>query len=252
MARVVVTGGAGKLGRACVDELIGHGWDVVVFDRVRPPSEGCGVHSDRPHRLRTGAGRDVGSRPVRADAVVHLAAVPAPGSVPDHLPSSTTWGAPGTSSARPAGSGSPTWCGLPARPCSGCRSTHRVHAGGQGYPPRPVDLVTGQDARRGDGGSAMPLEPGPEDDRTAVLEHDRSSRYADCPAFEEVAPGVRKWNPVRLRCSDDRDDAQAVRLALESDLTGVEVFIIAETRTLPSRGEQYRADRRVLSAASRI
>ena len=39
MARVVVTGGAGKLGRACVDELIRHGWDVVVFDRVRPPSE---------------------------------------------------------------------------------------------------------------------------------------------------------------------------------------------------------------------
>jgi nucleoside-diphosphate-sugar epimerase len=36
MARVVVTGGAGKLGRACVDELVRHGWDVVVFDRVRP------------------------------------------------------------------------------------------------------------------------------------------------------------------------------------------------------------------------
>ena len=35
MARVVVTGGAGKLRRACVDELIRHGWDVVVFDQVR-------------------------------------------------------------------------------------------------------------------------------------------------------------------------------------------------------------------------
>jgi nucleoside-diphosphate-sugar epimerase len=39
MARVVVTGGAGKLGRACVDELVRHGWDVVVFDRARPPAE---------------------------------------------------------------------------------------------------------------------------------------------------------------------------------------------------------------------
>ena len=37
MARVVVTGGAGKLGRACVEELDRHGWDVVVFDRMRPP-----------------------------------------------------------------------------------------------------------------------------------------------------------------------------------------------------------------------
>jgi hypothetical protein len=39
---VVRTGGAGKLGRACVDELIRHGWDVVVFDRVRPPPESGG------------------------------------------------------------------------------------------------------------------------------------------------------------------------------------------------------------------
>jgi nucleoside-diphosphate-sugar epimerase len=38
MARLVVTGGAGKLGRACVSELIGHGWDAVVFDRLRPPA----------------------------------------------------------------------------------------------------------------------------------------------------------------------------------------------------------------------
>ena len=36
MARVVVTGGAGKLGRACVADLARHGWDVVVFDRVPP------------------------------------------------------------------------------------------------------------------------------------------------------------------------------------------------------------------------
>ena len=43
MARVVVTGGAGKLGRACVDELIRHGWDVVVFDRVPPPTESGAV-----------------------------------------------------------------------------------------------------------------------------------------------------------------------------------------------------------------
>jgi len=43
MARVVVTGGAGKLGRACVNELVSHGWDVVVFDRVRPPSDSGAV-----------------------------------------------------------------------------------------------------------------------------------------------------------------------------------------------------------------
>jgi nucleoside-diphosphate-sugar epimerase len=36
MARVVVTGGSGKLGRACVADLVAHDWDVVVFDRIRP------------------------------------------------------------------------------------------------------------------------------------------------------------------------------------------------------------------------
>ena len=35
MATVVVTGGAGKLGRACVTDLAEHGWQVVVFDRAR-------------------------------------------------------------------------------------------------------------------------------------------------------------------------------------------------------------------------
>ena len=43
MASVVVTGGAGKLGRACVDELIRHGWDVIVFDRAAPPSQSGAV-----------------------------------------------------------------------------------------------------------------------------------------------------------------------------------------------------------------
>jgi NAD(P)-dependent dehydrogenase (short-subunit alcohol dehydrogenase family) len=35
LARVVVTGGSGKLGRACVADLVAHDWDVVVFDKIR-------------------------------------------------------------------------------------------------------------------------------------------------------------------------------------------------------------------------
>ena len=37
MPTVVVTGGSGKLGSACVEHLAEHGWDVVVFDRSEPP-----------------------------------------------------------------------------------------------------------------------------------------------------------------------------------------------------------------------
>ena len=81
MARVVVTGGAGKLGRACVDELIRHGWDVVVFDRVRPPSEGAAFIpidlTDYGQVLDAMLG--VEERYAGLDALVHLAAIPAPG-----------------------------------------------------------------------------------------------------------------------------------------------------------------------------
>jgi nucleoside-diphosphate-sugar epimerase len=31
----VVTGGSGKLGSACVADLVSHGYHVVIFDRVR-------------------------------------------------------------------------------------------------------------------------------------------------------------------------------------------------------------------------
>ena len=34
--RIVVTGGSGKAGRACVDDLLARGYDVFVVDRVLP------------------------------------------------------------------------------------------------------------------------------------------------------------------------------------------------------------------------
>ena len=90
MARVVVTGGAGKLGRACVAELVGAGWDVVVFDRARPPlgSETEGAVYLPIDLTNYGQVLDamlgLEENYSRPDAVVHLAAIPAPGKAPDH------------------------------------------------------------------------------------------------------------------------------------------------------------------------
>ena len=56
--------------------------------------------------------------------------------------------------------------------------------------------------------------------------------YARFPSFEDD-PGSRKWNLWGY--IDARDGAQAVRLALESDLRGTEVFIIANADTVMSR-----------------
>ncbi|CAN5681667.1 hypothetical protein BH09PLA1_BH09PLA1_15970 [soil metagenome] len=36
MKKIVVTEGSGKAGRACVDDLVAHGYDVFVVDQVMP------------------------------------------------------------------------------------------------------------------------------------------------------------------------------------------------------------------------
>ena len=85
MARVVVTGGSGKLGRAVVSDLLDHDWDVVVLDS-RPGAD------ERAHLLRTdltdygqvlAALTTVDDAYSGVDAVVHLAAIPAPGLAPN-------------------------------------------------------------------------------------------------------------------------------------------------------------------------
>jgi UDP-glucose 4-epimerase len=62
-----------------------------------------------------------------------------------------------------------------------------------------------------------------------VMEPADYTRFA---SFDDD-PGSRKWNLWGY--IDARDGAQAVRLALESDMTGTEVFIIANADTVISR-----------------
>ena len=77
---MVVTGGSGKLGRACVRELIDHGYDVTNVDLVTSRDDSCPLVradlTDFGQTLEVLAGGD--EHPA-ADAVVHLAAIPAPG-----------------------------------------------------------------------------------------------------------------------------------------------------------------------------
>jgi nucleoside-diphosphate-sugar epimerase len=39
MARVILTGGSGKVGRACIEELLQHGYEVFNLDTARPAKE---------------------------------------------------------------------------------------------------------------------------------------------------------------------------------------------------------------------
>ena len=85
MTRVVVTGGSGKVGRACVEDLLKHGYEVFNVDTVPPASNNCPfVQADL-----TDFGQafevlsEVDDRLAEIDAVVHLAAIPAPGRNPN-------------------------------------------------------------------------------------------------------------------------------------------------------------------------
>lgn len=91
MKNIVVTGGSGKAGRAVVRELVEHGYRVVNVDLVPPAEPLCHFlkadlndMGQAIDALRRAAGTVERRRPFEAaDAVVHLAGIPAPGLAPD-------------------------------------------------------------------------------------------------------------------------------------------------------------------------
>lgn len=77
--RVVVTGGSGRLGRSVVQALSDAGDEVISIDRVRA---GLGVREIEADLLDAAATAALFTE-LRPDAVVHLAAIAVPGSLPD-------------------------------------------------------------------------------------------------------------------------------------------------------------------------
>ncbi len=75
--RIVVTGARGKVGRACVDNLVEHGHEVVATDLGAPEYERArqAAHYVRADLTDAGAAFSVIAD---ADAVVHCAAIPEP------------------------------------------------------------------------------------------------------------------------------------------------------------------------------
>src|ERR1700737_2417736 len=85
MAHIVVTGGSGKLGRACVRELIEHGYQVTNVDTIPSRDELCPFIKtdleDIGQALEVFS--QVDEHPKGIDGIVHLAAIPAPGRLPN-------------------------------------------------------------------------------------------------------------------------------------------------------------------------
>jgi nucleoside-diphosphate-sugar epimerase len=236
MTHVVVTGGSGKLGRACVRELVEHGYDVTNVDLVPSRDDRCPlVRADLAHfgqTLEVLAGVD--EHPA-ADAVVHLAAIPAPGLVPNaevfRANTLSTYNvfeaARRLEIKNVVWASSETVLGLPFdTPPPYIPVDER-------YPGRPqtayslsklVGETLAEQYCRWDPelkmfGLRFSNVMEPED-------------YRAFPGFNADA-GQRKWNLWAY--IDGRDGAQAIRKALEADRTGAEVFIIANADTVMSR-----------------
>ncbi len=79
MARVAVTGSSGKLGRVVVDHLVDHGWDVIGLDRTPSPGVVSSVVDLTDFGQAVEALSAIDDRYDGVDALVHLAAIPAPG-----------------------------------------------------------------------------------------------------------------------------------------------------------------------------
>ena len=227
--RVVVTGGSGKGGRWVVRDLREHGYDVVNVDLIPDGS---------PNDLflltdLTDAGQ-VHDVVRRADAVVHFAAIPAPGLRPKgetfRINTVSTWNV--FHAATEAGVGRVVWAssetvlGLPFdRPPDFAPIDETIT-------PRPessyalsklVGETLAEQLNRQTGTPFVGFRI------SNIME---PSDYARFGSWQDDAR-IRKWNLWGY--VDARDVAAAVRNAIEADTTGAEICIVAAADTVMNR-----------------
>jgi nucleoside-diphosphate-sugar epimerase len=248
---IIVTGGSGKVGRACVKDLMEHGYRVVSIDMVRPagisnppkPSDPVFSRADITDfgavmAALTGINDRVEEK---VEGIVHLGAIAAPGQAVDHVIFETNMistynvfeGAKRLGIRNVVWASSETVYGIP-------------YAGGAQYV--PVD---------------------------EAIERPESSYSLSKLLSEKMAEQYARWDPetkiIGLRFSnvqepqdyenfesyqqsaqtrrfnlwtyiDARDAAQAIRLSLEADLKGAHVFGIANTNSLMRMGNDAMLD----------
>lgn len=233
--RIAVTGGSGKLGRTVVRELRKNGDHVVSLDATGERGPGF-VRVDLTDFGQTlDAILGVNDQHDGFDAIVHLAAIPAPGILSDvatfHNNIRVTYNV--FQAARRAGirnvvyASSETVLGLPFDVPPPYIPVD------EDYPARPestYSLVKHLEEQ-------MAIELVRWDPALKIVALRFSNvmdpeDYAAFPSFD-ADPRARKWNLWGY--IDARDGAQAIRRALEWDTTGFDRFIIAAADTVMSR-----------------
>lgn len=233
--RVAVTGGSGKLGRSVVRRLGEDGHEVTNLDRTGTRGRGFTEVDLRDYGQVVDVLLGLEDRHSGFDAVVHLAAIPAPGHAPDAATFENNMQATYNvfQAARRAGikkivyASSETVLGLPFDVDPPYIPVDEE------YPARPESTyslvkhleeqmaiqLTRWDPELSISGLRFSNVMDPED-------------YEEFPGFDADAR-LRKWNLWGY--IDGRDGAQAVARALEHGKPGFEAFIIANADTVMSR-----------------
>ena len=233
--KIAVTGGSGKAGRAVVRDLLEHGHDVLNVDLV-PSREDAAPFlpadlTDYGQALEALSGAEVLAG---VEAVVHLAAIPAPDkATPDvvfrtnitstHTVFAAAWR---LGLQRVVWASSETTLGLPFDTPPEYAPVDEEH------PLRPessyaLSKVLGEEmARQFSRWSGMPIVGLR---FSNVMERED---YRQFPSYWDD-PRLRKWNLWGY--VDESHVAQSCRLALQADIAGAEAFVIAAGDTVMRR-----------------
>ena len=247
---IIVTGGSGKVGRACVRDLMEHGYDVTSIDMLPPPGQTNPPTAGTVRYSRadvTDFGEAMAALSMidegveKVTGVVHLAAIPAPGQAPNHVTFTVNTVSAYNifEAARQLGIKNVVWA-----------SSETVY--GIPYPNGPAYVPVDEEIERPETAYSLSKLVGEKmaeqfcrwDPELKIVglrfsnvmePHD----YERFPGFDADAQARRfnLWTYI-----DARDAAQAIRLALESDLKGAEVFGIANADSVMSRANDALLD----------
>jgi nucleoside-diphosphate-sugar epimerase len=237
--RVLVTGGTGKLGQACVADLQAHGYDVFVVDIVAP-------EKDIPHIIAdlsdfgqtldalssTGIEIHAGVGPQAFDAIVHLAAFPTPRQYPDaHLFQNNLMGTYNIfEAARRLGIHNVIWASSETTLGEPFENDAPYAPVDEDYPLRAKSAYALAKVLMEDMARQFCYQtPALKLVGLRFSNVMEPADYAKFPAYDDD-PEERKWNMWAY--IDARDGSQAIRKAIEWEATGMHPFIIANADTV--------------------